>query len=224
MDTTCAVMIIDDDSRVLDSTKSLLEAEGYLVHTATDGLDALNKMDGVDIDLLVVDVTMPVMDGLAFCRVFRATGDRTPILLLTARSAVEDCVAGLDAGADDYLTKPFDAAVLTARLRALRRRLPTVTAHPCGLKLDAETYTVERDRRVITLSRTEFAILSVLVENHGAVLSREQIGDVVWGYDLGPTSNTIEVYISSLRQKLEADGSARIIKTIRGVGYLLSEK
>lgn len=217
-------MIIDDDARVRSSTKSLLEAEGYLVHTATDGLDALQQLEGKDVDLLVVDVTMPVMDGLAFCRVFRATGDRTPILLLTARSEVEDCVAGLDAGADDYLTKPFEPAVLAARLRALRRRLPVVTGHPSGLKLDADAYTVEHGQRVITLSRSEFSVLSVLVENHGTVLSRAQIGDAVWGYDLGPVSNTIEVYISGLRQKLEADGTGRMIQTVRGVGYTLSDK
>lgn len=224
MEKPSVVMVVDDDASVRNSTKALLEAEGYGVRTAADGLDALSQLEGTDVDLLVVDVTMPVMDGLGFCRVFRATGSRTPILLLTARSAVEDCVAGLDAGADDYLTKPFDAQVLTARLRALARRLPPVSGPPAGLRLDESAYTLERGMQVISLSRTEFAIISVLAENHGTALSRAQIGDAVWGYDLGPASNTIEVYISSLRQKLEADGSARIIKTIRGVGYMLSEK
>lgn len=224
MDKPTVVMIVDDDASVRSSTKSLLEAEGYGVRTATDGLDALNQLSNTEIDMLVVDVTMPVMDGLAFCRVYRATGARTPILVLTARSEIEDCVAGLDAGADDYLTKPFDAQVLTARLRALGRRLPPVSGPPSGLRLDEAAYTLERGLQIIGLSRTEFAIISVLAENHGKVLSRAQIGDAVWGYDLGPASNTIEVYISSLRQKLEADGSPRIIKTIRGVGYMLSDK
>ena len=224
MEKPSVVMVVDDDASVRRSTRALLEAEGYAVHTAADGLDALGKLEGADVDLLVVDVTMPVMDGLAFCRVLRATGSRTPILLLTARSAVEDCVAGLDAGADDYLAKPFDAKVLAARLRALGRRLPRVSGPPAGLELDESAYTVARGLQVIKLSRTEFAIMSVLAENHGTALSRSQIGDAVWGYDLGPGANTIEVYISSLRQKLEADGSARIITTIRGVGYMLSEK
>ena len=224
MEKPSVVMVVDDDASVRRSTRALLEAEGYGVHTAADGLDALGKLEGTDVDLLVVDVTMPVMDGLAFCRVLRATGSRTPVLLLTARSAVEDCVAGLDAGADDYLAKPFDAKVLAARLRALSRRLPRVSVPPAGLELDESAYTVARGLQVIKLSRTEFAIMSVLAENHGTTLSRAQISDAVWGYDLGPGANTIEVYISSLRHKLEADGSARIIKTIRGVGYVLSEK
>ena len=179
-------------------------------------------------DALVLDVTMPDVDGLAVCRRLRSAGDRTPVLMLTARDAVEDRVAGLDAGADDYLVKPFALAELLARLRALLRRSIDEPAHRvmrfAGLILDTTTYEVHRDSRALELTRTEFRLLELFMLHPRQVLTRDVIFDRVWGYDFGPASNSLEVYVGYLRRKTEAEGEPRLIHTVRGVAYALREE
>ncbi|MBT2585202.1 response regulator transcription factor [Arthrobacter sp. ISL-95] len=219
------VLIVDDDPEIRSSLQSLLEAAGYLVELAADGREALERVAATSPDLLLVDVLMPVMDGLGLCRMLRAAGNTVPILLLTARSDVADCVAGLDAGADDYLSKPFDPHELLARLRAMARRTAQLPQHPTGyhgLELVPEAHAVRHNGRWIDLSSTEYALLCVLAENPEQTLSRAQISDSVWGYAMTPASNSLEVYVSYLRRKLEAEGEPRLIQTVRGVGYRLA--
>jgi two-component system response regulator MprA len=219
--------VVDDEPAVRDALKRALQVEGYAVDLASDGRQALGKLIESPPDAVVLDILMPEIDGLEVCRRLRALGDRTPVLMLTARDAVADRVEGLDAGADDYLVKPFALAELLARLRALLRR---TTAGGEGrplryadLELDPETYEVRRGGRDIQLTRTEFLLLELFLSHPRRVLSREFIFDRVWGYDFGPSSNSLEVYVGYLRRKTEGAGEPRLIHTIRGVGYVLRE-
>jgi len=220
--------VVDDEPAVRQALQRALTFEGYDVRTAADGHAALDALLTDPADAILLDVAMPGVDGLEVCRRLRAAGDRTPILMLTARHATADRVAGLDAGADDYLVKPFALEELLARLRALLRRTTPVpgeddTLRLADLSLDPSTRVVRRGGRLIELTRTEFNLLELLLRNHGQVLTREVIFDRVWGYDFGANSNSLEVYIGYLRRKTEAEGEPRIIHTVRGVGYVLRE-
>ncbi len=204
--------------------------EGYQVVTVPDGAQALAVAHEQRPDVLVLDLMMPVLDGLTVCRVLRAERDRTPILMLTARTETPDRVAGLDAGADDYLAKPFDLDELLARLRALLRRARPDDADPKAvppvlqvgdLRLDPAARRAWRGGREVELSKTEFDLLELLVRNAGIVLDHATIYDRIWGYDFGPDSKNLAVYIGYLRRKLEGPGEARLIHTVRGVGYVV---
>jgi two-component system response regulator MprA len=220
------VLVVDDERPVREALERALRLEGYDVDLAADGGEALAQLAHASPDVIVLDVLMPEVDGLEVCRRLRSAGDRTPILLLTARDAVSDRVEGLDAGADDYLVKPFALEELHARLRALLRR----SANDSGtvlrfgdLSLDTGTREIRRGERRIELTRTEFLLLELFLRNPRQVLTRSLIFDRVWGYDFGPTSNALEVYVGYLRRKTEADGEPRLIHTVRGVGYALRE-
>jgi two-component system response regulator MprA len=226
------ILVVDDDRAVRESLRRSLAFNGYQVDLAVDGKDALDAVQQRRPDAMVLDVMMPRVDGLEVCRRMREAGDELPILVLTARDAVSDRVAGLDAGADDYLPKPFALEELLARLRALlRRRSADAGAQAgapklefAGLSLDPETREVRRGDRPISLTRTEFALLELLLANPRRVLSRAQILEQVWGYDFPTTGNALEVYIGYLRRKTEADGEPRLIHTVRGVGYVLRDR
>jgi two-component system response regulator MprA len=201
--------------------------DGYKVHLAADGREALESLAHQPPDAIVLDVLMPEPDGIEVCRRLRAAGDRTPVLMLTARDAVPDRVRGLDAGADDYLVKPFALEELGARLRALLRRSGAPTEEKlrhAGLELDPAGHTVTRDGRPVELTRTEFLLLELFLRHPRQVLTRSQIFEQVWGYDFGPSSNSLEVYVGYLRRKLEAGGEPRLVHTVRGVGYVLREQ
>jgi two-component system, OmpR family, response regulator MprA len=221
------VLIVDDEPQFRRALERALSLEGYQVAEAANGQEALAAQAEGPADALVLDVLMPRLDGLETCRRLRSGGDQTPVLMLTARDAVSDRVDGLDAGADDYLVKPFALEELLARLRALLRR-----SEPEGearltfadLSLDPATREVMRGERQIELTKTEFALLEQLMRHPKQVLSRSQIFEAVWGYDFGPTSNSLEVYVGYLRRKTEAGGEPRLIHTVRGVGYVLREK
>jgi two-component system response regulator MprA len=220
------ILVVDDELAVRESLRRALALEGHDVELAADGREALATIARSAPDLVVLDVLMPELDGLEVSRRLRAGGDRTPILMLTARAEVEDRVAGLDAGADDYLGKPFALDELLARVRALLRRSPS-SDEPlrfADLALDPGARTVSRDGRPIELTRTEFALLELLIRNPRRVLTRSEILLAVWGYDFGPTSNSLEVYVGYLRRKTEADGAPRLVQTVRGVGYVLREQ
>jgi two-component system response regulator MprA len=224
------ILVVDDDRAVRESLRRSLAFNGYQVELATDGHAALDAVAAQRPDAMVLDVMMPRLDGLEVCRRLRGSGDTLPILVLTARDAVSDRVAGLDAGADDYLPKPFALEELLARLRALlRRRGPDDDADRseplafADLSLDPDTREVHRGERPISLTRTEFALLELLLAYPRRVLSRTQILEQVWGYDFPTTGNALEVYIGYLRRKTEADGEPRLIHTVRGVGYVLRE-
>ena len=222
------LLIVDDEPAVRRSLRRALALEGYEVDAVEDGVAALEALARNGYEAVVLDVAMPVLDGIETCRRLRASGDRTPVLMLTARDAIDDRVAGLDAGADDYLAKPFALRELVARLRALIRRTDTgVDADTrlafADLTLDRVTREVFRGDRAIDLSRTEFSLLEMFLEHPRHVLSRTQIFERVWGYDFGPTSNSLGVYVGYLRRKLEAGGEPRLIHTVRGVGYALRE-
>jgi two-component system response regulator MprA len=227
------ILVVDDDRAVRESLRRSLAFNGYQVDLAEDGQKALEAVDARRPDAMVLDVMMPRLDGLSVCRRMREAGDALPILVLTARDAVSDRVAGLDAGADDYLPKPFALEELLARLRALlRRRTPDDIAAGAGasrplefadLVLDPDTREVRRGDRPISLTRTEFSLLELLLTNPKRVLSRAQILEQVWGYDFATTGNALEVYIGYLRRKTEADGEPRLIHTVRGVGYVLRD-
>ena len=198
--------------------------EGYEVEVAGDGAEALDQLAGLRADLVVLDVLMPVLDGVTVCRRLRDSGDRTPVLMLTARDAVSDRVVGLDAGADDYLTKPFALEELLARVRALLRR--SYPEHDSmlrvgDLELDPRARLVTRGDRDVELTRTEFALLELLIRNAGVVLTRDAIRERVWGFDDSYGSNTLDVYVGYLRRKTEEGGEARMIHTVRGVGFVL---
>ncbi|WP_433440714.1 response regulator transcription factor [Nonomuraea sp. CA-141351] len=220
------VLVADDDEAVRRSLARALAREGYHVSTAADGLLALEAAGGGRQDAVVLDIMMPGLDGLEVCRRLRAGGDRTPILMLTARDLVADRVAGLDAGADDYLVKPFALEELRARLRALLRRSGAAdeVLRFADLELDTAACRASRGARVLDLTRTEYTLLKVFLRNPNRVLSRSVIFDAVWGYDFGPSSNALWVYISYLRAKLEAGGEPRLIQTVRGLGYVLREQ
>ncbi|GED96986.1 response regulator transcription factor [Gordonia crocea] len=222
------ILVVDDDRAVRESLRRSLTFNGYAVETAGDGLEALEKVVAQRPDVLLLDVMMPRMDGLEVCRRLRSAGDDLPILVLTARDSVSERVAGLDAGADDYLAKPFALEELLARLRALlRRATPDEEDSEAlefeDLRLDPVTRDVTRGERAISLTRTEFALLEMLMANPRRVLSRSRILEEVWGYDFPTSGNALEVYVGYLRRKTEADGEARLIHTVRGVGYVLRE-
>ncbi|MBB4929538.1 two-component system response regulator MprA [Lipingzhangella halophila] len=225
----CRVLVADDDRAIRDSLERALELEGYEVLTAHDGVETLAAVHAEPVDLLVLDVMMPSVDGLGVCQVLRAEGNRTPILMLTARVETSDRVAGLDAGADDYLPKPFELDELFARLRALLRRATPVTEdgrpepplQVGDLRLDPGARRVWRGGNEVELSKTEFDLLELLARNAGIVLDHTTIYDRIWGYDFGPESKNLAVYISYLRRKLEPEGTPTLIQTVRGVGYTL---
>jgi two-component system, OmpR family, response regulator MprA len=221
------ILVVDDELPVRTALERALRLEGYDVELASDGIEALERLPETEPDALVLDVLMPRMDGIAATTQLRARGDRTPILLLTARDAVADRVAGLDAGADDYLVKPFALEELLARLRALLRRTGASSGNGrlafADLTLDAGTREVRRGDRSIELTRTEFLLLELFMLNPRQVLTRALIFERVWGYDFGPSSNALEVYVGYLRRKLEREGEPRLIHTVRGVGYALRE-
>jgi two-component system, OmpR family, response regulator MprA len=222
------VLVVDDEPAVRVALERALRLEAYEVELAADGREALDRLAGPGPpDAIVLDVAMPHIDGLEVCRRLRDAGDRTPVLMLTARDAVDDRVAGLDAGADDYLVKPFALKELKARLRALLRRSGSAgAADPLrfgDLVLDHVAYEVERGGRRIELSRTEFHLLALFLEHPRQVLTRSQIFERVWGYDFGASSNALGVYVGYLRRKTEAGGEPRVLHTVRGVGYVLKE-
>jgi two-component system response regulator MprA len=221
------ILVVDDEPAVRASLDRALRLEGYDIALAADGAEALAALEKDDTDAVVLDVMMPGVDGLEVCRTMRRSGDRTPVLMLTARDAVSDRVAGLDAGADDYVVKPFALDELLARLRALLRRSGVSAGGQAlrfgDLELDAVSHQVRRGERLIDLTRTEFALLELFMLHPRQVLTRPVIFDRVWGYDFGPGSNSLEVYISYLRRKTEAEGEPRLLHTVRGVGYVLRE-
>ena len=220
------ILVVDDEPAVRDALERALRAQHYAVSTAVDGRQALDVIESERPELVLLDVLMPVMDGFETCRRLRELRDRTPVLMLTARDAVGDRVEGLDAGADDYVVKPFALEELLARVRALLRRSGVDDDRPLSfadLTLDPVSREVSRAGRSIELSRTEYNLLELFLLNPRRVLTREVIFDRVWGYDFGPTSNTLEVYVGYLRRKTEADGEMRLIHTVRGVGYVLRE-
>jgi two-component system response regulator MprA len=221
------ILVVDDEPAVRDAVRRALVLSGYDVDIADGGGAAVAALAAEAPDAVVLDVAMPGVDGLEVCRRLRASGDRTPVLMLTARDGVADRVEGLDAGADDYLVKPFALEELLARLRALLRR--TGPAEPgsvlrfADLELDPSARTVTRAGRRIDLTRTEFGLLELLLRNPRVVLTRSVIHERIWGYDFGPGSNALGVYVGYLRRKLEAGGESRLIQTVRGVGYVLRE-
>jgi two-component system, OmpR family, response regulator MprA len=223
------ILVVDDDQAVRDSLRRSLAFNGYEVEVAGDGLAALESIARQRPDALVLDVMMPRLDGLEACRRLRSAGEDLPILVLTARDAVSDRVAGLDAGADDYLPKPFALEELLARLRALlRRTLPAYapdqdTLSFADLTLNSSAREVTRNGRVVRLTRTEFNLLELLMRHPKQVLTRSQILEEVWGFDFPTTANSLEVYVGYLRRKTEAEGETRLIHTVRGIGYALRE-
>lgn len=218
------ILIVEDDRDVQAALERALDFEGYVVITADDGGQALGIIDEARPDAIVLDVMMPFVDGLETCRRLRARGDRTPILILTALGEVVDRVDGLDAGADDYMVKPFALEELLARLRALLRRAGgdiTDVLRADGLEMDLATRTVTRDGEAIQLTKTEFDLLEVLIRNAGRVVDRDRIYREVWGFDFETSSNSLDVYVGYLRRKTETGAKPRLVQTVRGVGYVL---
>ena len=251
------VLLAEDDRAIRHALERALTLEGYQVTAVADGVEALAQAHRTPPDVLLLDVMMPGIDGLQVCRVLRAEGDRTPILMLTALVETADRIAGLDAGADDYVVKPFDVEEVFARLRALLRRTSPVPANgvpgtsttsgastdvlrdgpqtsytttsadkqitAAGLRMDLQARRVWRDERELELTRTEFELLELLVRNAGIVLDHSTIYDRIWGYDFGPGSKNLAVYVGYLRRKLDEPGAPQLIHTVRGVGYVLRE-
>jgi two-component system response regulator MprA len=221
------VLVVDDDPQLREALTRALELDDYRVTTASNGVKALEAVGQSRPDVMVLDVMMPYVGGLDVCRTLRSKNDQLPILVLTARDEVGDRVAGLDAGADDYLTKPFALEELRARLRALLRRTSVGEGDEAAvliyedLELDPAAHTARRGDRPIDLTRTEFALLELLLRNAGRPLPRETIMDRVWGWESEPTSNSLEVFVGYLRRKTEAADEPRLIHTVRGVGYVL---
>jgi two-component system response regulator MprA len=219
------ILVVDDERPVRESLRRALELEGYEIELAGDGSEALYRLEANgEPDAVILDVLMPGLDGLEVCRRLRRAGSRLPVLMLTARVEVEDRVAGLDAGADDYVTKPFALEELLARLRALLRRTGGGSGELlrfADLELDPGTREVKRAGEAIELTRTEFSLLELFMLNPRQVLTRSMIFERVWGYDFGFSSNSLDVYIGYLRRKTEAGGRPRLIQTVRGVGYAL---
>jgi two-component system response regulator MprA len=226
-----SILVVDDEPALRRAVERALAAEGYAVRLAADGVEALEALRRDPVDAVVLDVSMPRLDGLDLTKLLRGDGDRTPILMLTARAAVGDRVAGLEAGADDYLVKPFALEELLARVKALLRRSAAAPGTPApdaplvfaDLRLDPVTYEVSRGARRIELTRTEHQLLELLLRHPRQVLPRELILERVWGYTFATTSNSLDVYIGYLRRKLEAEGEPRLLHTVRGVGYVLRE-
>jgi two-component system response regulator MprA len=227
---TPTILVVDDEPDVRESLRLALELEDFHVVTADNGLKALMEVNDHDVGAIVLDLAMPFVDGLEVCRRLRAAGNQVPILMLTAHDAVDDRVAGLEAGADDYLPKPFALRELVARLRAIMRR--TLGDGAAGgeglgyadLRLDPRAHRVWRGERLLHLTRTEYLLLECFLEHPEQVLERSQIQMRVWGYDFGGESNSLGVYIGYLRRKLEEDGEPRLIHTVRSVGYVLREE
>ncbi|MER6531747.1 response regulator transcription factor [Streptomyces sp. NPDC001508] len=241
------VLLAEDDRAIRHALERALTLEGYEVTAVADGVEALAHAHRTPPDILLLDVMMPGIDGLQVCRVLRAEGDRTPILMLTALVETADRIAGLDAGADDYVVKPFDVEEVFARLRALLRRTTPVTAggngggngggtepvrdtqvndrqvEAAGLRMDLQARRAWRGKRELELTRTEFELLELLVRNAGIVLDHSTIYDRIWGYDFGPGSKNLAVYVGYLRRKLDEPGAPQLIHTVRGVGYVLRE-
>lgn len=238
------VLLAEDDRAIRNALERALTLEGYRVVAVADGVEALAQAHRNRPDVLVLDVMMPGIDGLQVCRVLRAEGDRTPILMLTALVETADRIAGLDAGADDYVVKPFDVEEVFARLRALLRRtspvgagsaaapvapaeaprpLPERFLEAAGLRMDPQARRAWRGTRELELTRTEFELLELLVRNAGIVLDHSTIYDRIWGYDFGPGSKNLAVYVGYLRRKLDEPGAPQLIHTVRGVGYVLRE-
>ena len=215
--------MVDDDPDVRDSLRRALGYAGYAVATATNGMEALSSLSRSPVDLVILDVLMPMLDGLDACRALRERGNTIPVLLLTARDAVDDRVAGLEAGADDYLVKPFALRELQARVNALLRRTqpPREVLGYADLTLDVTSRTVTRDDTPVSLTKIEFALLELLVRNAEQVLSYDVILDRVWGYGEAPASNALQVFVGFLRRKLEEHGHRRLVHNVRGVGYVL---
>jgi two-component system response regulator MprA len=222
-----SLLIAEDDRAVRESLQRALSLEGYVVRTASNGAEALEAIAADRPDALLLDVSMPVVDGLTVCRVLRSEGDRLPVLMLTARTETSDRVAGLDAGADDYLPKPYELDELLARVRALLRRSGYAAAdgaeggelRVADLRLDPAARRAFRGDREVVLSKTEFDLLELLVANAGIVLDHTTIYERIWNYDFGPDSKNLAVYIGYLRRKTEAEGEPRLVHTVRGVGY-----
>jgi two-component system, OmpR family, response regulator MprA len=219
------ILVVDDEPAVREALERILRLDGFEVALACDGREAVRSQAAAPADAVLLDVLMPGLDGLEVCRRMRDTGDRTPVLMLTARDEIGDRVAGLEAGADDYLPKPFALEELLARVRALLRRSGwsgerTVLRFD-DLELDPSSHEIRRGDRSIELTRTEFLLLELFMHHPRQVLTRSQIFDRVWGYDFGPASNSLEVYVGYLRRKTEAAGEARLLHTVRGVGYVL---
>jgi two-component system response regulator MprA len=228
------ILIVDDEPAVREALQRSLAFEGYDTQVAVDGADALEKATAYQPDLVVLDIQMPRMDGLTAARRIRGAGDTTPILMLTARDTVGDRVTGLDAGADDYLVKPFELDELFARIRALLRRSSYAAAVAGAadegetltfgdLRMDLATREVTRGGRQVELTRTEFTLLEMFMAHPRQVLTREQILKAVWGFDFEPSSNSLDVYVMYLRRKTEAGGEPRLVHTVRGVGYVLRQ-
>ncbi len=228
------LLVVDDEPALREALRSSLEFEGYAVESAADGLTALDLLDragqnGESYDAVLLDVMMPRLDGLTACRRLRASGNRLPVLMLTARDAVGDRVSGLDAGADDYLVKPFELDELLARVRALLRRGVQYAQNESAgdvlafgdLRMDTVSWEVTRAGRRLDLTRTEHLLLELFLTHPRQVLTREQILREVWGFDFEPSSNSLDVYVMYLRRKTEAGGLPRLIHTVRGVGYVL---
>ena len=224
------VLVVDDDKAVRESLRRSLEFNGYDVRMAADGAEALATIASVDPDVVVMDVMMPRLDGIEATKALRSAGNDVPIIVLTARDAVGDRVDGLDAGADDYLTKPFALQELLARLRALLRRVvpdeeaPDETLTFADLSMDIATREVRRGDRLVELTRTEFTLLEMFLRRPRRVLERSFILEEVWGYDFPTTANSLEVYVGYVRRKTEAEGEPRLIHTVRGVGYVLKQE
>lgn len=224
------ILVADDEEAVRTAVRRALTLAGYEVELASDGDEALAMLAERAPDAVLLDVMMPGVDGIEVCRRLRAAGDATPVLMLTARDAVGDRVAGLDAGADDYMVKPFALQELLARLRALLRRSASQNGDEASvlrfddLTLDLAGHAADRGGRAIELTRTEFQLLELFMRNPRVVLTRTVIHERVWGYDFGPASNSLGVYVGYLRRKLEEDGEPRLIHTVRGVGYVLREQ
>jgi two-component system response regulator MprA len=225
--TRMKILVVDDEPAVRDSLRRALELEGYEVDLAVDGEDAIARLaELAHPDAVILDILMPGIDGLEVCRRMRGEGDTVPVLMLTARAEVDSRVAGLDAGADDYLPKPFALAELLARLRALLRRTSegaNGALRFADLELEPGTREVRRGGMRIELTRTEFSLLELFLRNPRQVLTRSIIFERVWGYDFGPSSNSLDVYIGYLRRKTEAGDKPRLIHTVRGIGYALRE-
>jgi two-component system response regulator MprA len=221
------VLVVDDEPAVRRALERALTLDDYTVELAADGQEALDALADSPVDAIVLDIMMPRIDGLEVARRMRRAGDRTPILMLTARDAIDDRVTGLDVGADDYLVKPFALRELQARLRALLRRAGEDSEDEqlrfADLVMDTSAHEVRRADRVIELTRTEFLLLEMFLRHPRQVLTRSQIFEHVWGYDFGPMSNALGVYMGYLRRKTEAGGESRLLHTVRGVGYILRE-
>ena len=222
------ILVVDDEPAVRRALERALRLDSYGVELAADGEQALDRLAEHPVDAVVLDVMMPGLDGLEVCRRMRSAGDRTPVLMLTARDAIDDRVLGLDVGADDYLVKPFALRELQARLRALLRRAgddgeALETLRFADLVLDPVAHEVHRGERRIELSKTEFLLLELFMKHPRQVLTRSTIFENVWGYDFGPTSNALGVYIGYLRRKTEAGGEPRLLHTVRGIGYVLRD-